>query len=529
MIDILVSRNPILTRTSSLIARTRILRNSRLQIQTTSSDPLTNRWYTDSPFKTLNTDRFSVISDHQPNSGATNGGGRGDKIVSSNSAMKFPCLDALESRSQLLKARSFYSGPEPFYTSGATLRYNCKNLLHLDWGGILPEFSIAYETWGKLNQDRSNVILLHTGLSASSHAHSTELNPKTGWWEAFIGPGGCLDTDKYFIICSNVIGGCYGSTGPSSTDPADGQKYATRFPIITIQDMIRAQFRLLDEMGIEKLYACVGSSMGGMQSLAAGVLFSNRVGKIVSISSCARSHPYSIAMRHTQRQVLMMDPKWNRGFYYDDVPPHAGMKLAREIATITYRSGPEWEQRFGRRRADPGKPPALCPDFLIETYLDHSGEKFCLNYDANSLLYVSKAMDLFDLGCSTQTPPKNLVSDEGSQKKTGFSLTLPEYPYEEQPESNVEVSSKYTKLRKPLKELVDALKDLKEHPFLIMGVESDILFPAWQQKEIADALKLVGNENVTHCELGLDKSLFGHDTFLLDVKNIGRKLKLFLN
>ena len=140
---------------------------------------------------------------------------------------------------------------------------------------------------------------------------------------------------------------------------------------------------------VRRLYASVGSSMGGMQSLAAGVLFPDRVGRLVSISGCARSHPYSIAMRHTQRQVLMMDPHWNRGFYYGRVPPHAGMKLAREIATVTYRSGPEWEQRFGRRRADPKKPPALCPDFLIETYLDHAGEKFCLTYQAWLHMYTA--------------------------------------------------------------------------------------------------------------------------------------------
>lgn len=220
---------------------------------------------------------------------------------STNPALSFPCLDAHESRSATLSKRSL-SGPEPSYTSGHTLNFHSKQPILLDWGGILPEFNIAYETWGALNQDKSNAILLHTGLSASSHAHSTETNPKPGWWEKFIGPGKPLDTDKYHIICTNVIGGCYGSTGPSSIDPANGQRYATRFPILTMEDMVRAQFRLLDNLGIQKLYASVGSSMGGMQSLAAGALFSDRVGRIVSISGCARSHPYSIAMRHTQRQ-----------------------------------------------------------------------------------------------------------------------------------------------------------------------------------------------------------------------------------
>lgn len=220
---------------------------------------------------------------------------------STNPALSFPCLDAVESRSASLSRRSL-SGPEPSYTTGKHLNFHSRDPLLLDWGGILPEFDIAYETWGKLNPERSNAILLHTGLSASSHAHSTEANPQPGWWEKFIGPGKPLDTDKYFVICTNVIGGCYGSTGPSSVDPANGERYATRFPILTMEDMVRAQFRLLDNLGIERLYASVGSSMGGMQSLASGVLFSERVGRIVSISGCARSHPYSIAMRHTQRQ-----------------------------------------------------------------------------------------------------------------------------------------------------------------------------------------------------------------------------------
>lgn len=459
----------------------------------------------------------------------------------SNPAMAFPCLDALESKSATLEARSLNSGPEPLYnTSGATLYYYSRDPLLLDWGGVLREYGVAYETWGELNKDKSNAILLHTGLSASSHAHSTERNPKPGWWEKFIGPGGCLDTDKYHVICTNVIGGCYGTTGPSSIDPADGQRYATRFPILTMEDMVRAQFKLLDHLGIEKLYASVGSSMGGMQSLAAGILFPGRVGRIASISGCARSHPYSIAMRHTQRQVLMMDPKWNRGFYYDSVPPHAGMKLAREIATVTYRSGPEWENRFGRRRADPSKQPALCPDFLIETYLDHAGEKFCLEYDANSLLYVSKAMDLFDLGASNQAAAatrranhaKRLESGSSSEEGSAVScsLTLPDSPYEEQPESNApsNMSEPISTSSEPPKDLVSGLKGLKNHPTLVMGVASDILFPAWQQREIAETLRKGGNKNVKHVELGEDVSLFGHDSFLLDLEHIGGNLKKFL-
>ncbi|KAJ5623720.1 hypothetical protein N7510_000029 [Penicillium lagena] len=463
---------------------------------------------------------------------------------SSNPALSFPCLDAQDAKSALLSARSLQSGPEPSYTTGQHEQFRCKDPLLLDWGGVLPEFEIAYETWGQLNADKSNAILLHTGLSASSHAHSTQSNPKPGWWEKFIGPGLPLDTDNYFVICTNVLGGCYGSTGPSSVDPSDGKRYATRFPILTLDDMVRAQFRLLDTLGIRKLAASVGSSMGGMQSLAAGVLFPERVGKIASISGCARSHPYSIAMRHTQRQVLMMDPKWARGFYYDSIPPHSGMKLAREIATVTYRSGPEWEQRFGRRRADPSKQPALCPDFLIETYLDHAGEKFCLEYDPNSLLYVSKAMDLFDLGHAHQTETRGRRAESEARIARGgiapsvsdpaCSLTLPEKPYEEQPEATASVrplDQPAAASEEPAgapRDLVKGLAPLKNHPVLVMGVASDILFPAWQQREIADTLRAGGNNRVEHIELGEDISLFGHDTFLLDLKNIGGALGRFL-
>ena len=461
-------------------------------------------------------------------------------LNSTNPALSFPCLDASEARNASLSARFSSSGPEPSYTTGEHLNFHSIEPLLLDWGGILPQFNIAYETWGTLNKSKSNAILLSTGLSASSHAHSTSKNPKPGWWEKFIGLGAPIDTNKYFVICTNVIGGCYGSTGPSSNDPADGKRYATRFPIVTMEDMVRAQFRLLDQLGIDKLYASVGSSMGGMQSLASGVLFPDRMNKVVSISGCARSHPYSIAMRHTQRQVLMMDPNWSRGFYYDSIPPHAGMKLAREIATVTYRSGPEWEQRFGRRRADPSRHPALCPDFLIETYLDHAGEKFCLEYDANSLLYVSKAMDLFDLGKEHQVQIRErrqrnqgqiASGKRGDAEDASCTLTLPPEPYEEQPSITPTQSMNEAVPNSPANpphDLIVGLSPLRNHPVLVMGVASDILFPAWQQREIAETLKATGNRSVTHVELGEDTSLFGHDTFLLDLEYIGGNIRTFL-
>jgi homoserine O-acetyltransferase len=466
---------------------------------------------------------------------------------SSNPPLSFPCLDNSEARSASLSQKRSYDrgGPEPSYTTGAHKSFHSSAPLLLDWGGVLPKFKIAYETWGELNAAKDNAILLHTGLSASSHAHSTPENPQPGWWEKFIGPGKPLDTDRYFVICTNVVGGCYGSTGPASLDPADGQPYATRFPILTMEDMVRAQFRLLDHLHIQELYASVGSSMGGMQSLAAGVLFPERVARVVSVSGCARSHPYSIAMRHTQRQVLMNDPHWNRGFYYDGIPPHSGMKLARQIATVTYRSGPEWEARFGRRRADDSRPPALCPDFLIETYLDHAGDKWCLTYDPNSLLYVSKAMDLFDLGAAhrkridklrSQNEHK-LASNSGPDSQDVLcTLSLPEEPYQEvnspapytsRDASNTSASSASSS-RDPPQDLVAGLEPLRNTPTLVLGVASDILFPAWQQREIYNALQAAGNQNVSHVELGEDKSLFGHDTFLLDLEHVGGAIKQWL-
>jgi homoserine acetyltransferase len=241
----------------------------------------------------------------------------------------------------------------------------------------------------------------------------------------------------------------------------------------------------------------------------------------------------------------MMDPNWRRGFYYDTgIPPHGGMKLAREIATVTYRSGPEWEARFGRRRADPSRPPALCPDFLIETYLDHAGEKWCLEYDANSLLYVSKAMDLFDLGAEHKQKISTLRAENAGKLETSgeksadsaslCSLTLPDQPYEEQEDTSATMTSSeneptvQSRLHEPPADLVAGLKALVNTPTLVMGVASDILFPAWQQREIAETLKKTGNRNVTHIELGEEKSLFGHDTFLLDLEGVGGAVKDFL-
>ncbi|KAG8907012.1 hypothetical protein FRB99_005532 [Tulasnella sp. 403] len=454
----------------------------------------------------------------------------------SRSPLAFPCVDAHAQRQSRFEAgnqatsTSPDSGPEPPYARpnpSSYKLYHHHEPFPLVYSAVpLPSFDIAYETWGTLSPAKDNVILLHTGLSASSHAASTEINPAPGWWEKFIGPGKALDTNEFFIICTNVLGGCYGSTGPSSVDPftlnsRDGpSNYATRFPVVSIFDMVRAQFHLLDHLGIQKLYASVGSSMGAMQSLAAGWLHPDRVGKLVSISGTARSSPASIAMRYAQRSVLMADPNWNKGFYYDKAPPHTGMKLARQIGTITYRSGPEWEQRFGRRvrllpdvdAANGVRVPALCPDFLIETYLDHQGESFCLKYDANSLIYISKAMDLFDM--TEESLNELRLETSGTQNGTLPPPSTPVVPLRMSPPPSY------------LSSLARGLIPLKNIPTLILGVQSDFLFPVEQQREVADALKMAGNNDVVYYELG---GVWGHDTFLLDVPNVGGAIRGFLS
>ncbi len=454
-------------------------------------------------------------------------------------SMAFPCLDKLDDRTaELTKNCSFNSGPEPSYSDSHDPPnyqvFTSNDPLILDYGSVLNSFNLAYETWGELNADKSNAILLHTGLSASSHAHSTELNKKPGWWENFIGPSSefPIDSSKYFIICTNVLGGCFGSSGPSSINPQTGQRYATSFPILTIPDMIRAQNRLIkNHFKISKLYASVGASMGGMQSLAYATNFPNETSKVISISACARSHPYSIALRHTQRAVLLSDPHYSktRGNYYNSIPPHTGLKLAREIATVTYRSGPEWESRFGRDRANPLRKPALCPDFLIETYLDHAGEKWCLEYDANSFLWISKAMDLFDMGIKQQTlTKKNRKNSIISQNDLENELenAFPINPIEETPREKIQQLEK--------NDIINGLLPMSNLKTLIIGVESDILFPQWQQKEISDTLKkgsiLQGGDgsNIKFVNLNQDQSWYGHDTFLLDLKNVGGAIKEFL-
>jgi homoserine O-acetyltransferase len=371
--------------------------------------------------------------------------------------------------------RNIPAGPEPVYdrvVSGYETFRSAQPFV-CEWGGVLPEFTLAYETWGERSPSGDNSVLVHTGLSASSHARSHARNPSPGWWEDFIGPGAALDTDRFHVICTNVLGGCYGSTGPASRRPDTGQPWATDFPIISVGDMVRAQLLLLDHLGIDKLHAAIGASLGGMQSLMLAALAPQRVDRIVSISAAISSHPQSIALRFVQRQALMSDPEWRGGRYYGVSFPHRGQKVARQIGAITYRSGPEWEKRFGRERIV-DTTPRLDEDFQVESYLAHQGEKFCLQYDANSYLYISKAMDLFDL----------------------TALDADGQPY-------------------------------VEHivcPSQVIGVTSDLLFPIWQQREVARYLK---KNDAPVAFLEIDAP-YGHDTFLVEREKVGNAVKRYL-
>mmetsp|Transcript_96702 Transcript_96702/g.235092 ORF Transcript_96702/g.235092 Transcript_96702/m.235092 type:complete len:537 (+) Transcript_96702:99-1709(+) len=369
---------------------------------------------------------------------------------------------------------------EPSYATGDMAGYNVfhhADPFPLSTGFQLPELKVAYETWGELNAHKDNAILVQCGMSASSHACSHSGNPARGWWEDFIGPGRPLDTNLFHVICTNNLGGCFGTSGPSSLHPVDGRRYGSRFPRFEVFDQVAAQFALLDYLGIEKVHACVGASLGGMQSLCAAGRFPDRVGKFVSISACAKSFPGSMAFRHAQRQAIMSDPNFNGGDYYDGPLPASGLRLARQLGTITYRSGQEWHQRFGQRRhKDAQAPKDLNVEFEIERYLMHQGEKWVNNYDPNSMLWISKAMDSFTM---------------------------------ERPDSDGKASLEAG--------LADAMQ-----PALVIGVQHDVLFPVWQQKEVADTLKAAGNRRTVYYELD---SVFGHDAFLLDEVSMGPAVK----
>jgi homoserine O-acetyltransferase len=333
-------------------------------------------------------------------------------------------------------------------------------------GGALHNPTFAYETWGKLNAERTNAVLIFTGLSPSAHAASSKEDPTPGWWEEIIGPGRPIDTKRFFVICVNSLGSCFGSTGPASVDPQTGQIYRLTFPVLSLEDVARGGCEVARNLGVERLYAVLGPSMGGMTALVFAVMYPSAVDGLVLISSGARSLPFAIALRSLQREMIRKDPLWKGGNYTPDAQPLTGMRLARKLGMITYRSAEEWRQRFGRERVAAehtgGDPFGV--RFEVEAYLEHHANKFIGQYDPNCYLYLSRASDLFD------------IAEHGAS-------------------------------------VAGALSKVQAKRILIIGVKTDFLFPVYQQKELADGLASAGRD-VDYTEL---ESLQGHDSFLIDM------------
>ena len=349
---------------------------------------------------------------------------------------------------------------------GATRTIRIDGPFSMHRGGFLQSPTIAYETWGELQGKGDNAILLFTGLSPSAHAASSPANQATGWWEDMIGSGLPLDSDRFFIICINSLGSCYGSTGPASTNAATGERYRLEFPVLTLEDVADGGYEVVKALGLERIHTTIGCSMGGMSALAFCVRHPEYSESFLSVSSAARALPFSIAVRSLQREMIRQDPKWDSGHYNPDDPPISGQRLARKLGMITYRSAEEWEERFGRERmmseGHPGD--QFFGDFAIESYLESHAQKFTGQFDPNCYLYLSRASDLFDL------------AEHGGSLAAGFS-----------------------KLR------------LKRA--MVIGVRTDILFPIQQQEEMAEGLSAV-IDDVEFVRLECNR---GHDSFLVDM------------
>lgn len=344
--------------------------------------------------------------------------------------------------------------------------------------GQLESPTIAYETWGELNFQQDNAILLFTGLSPSAHAASSENDPSSGWWEQMVGDSKPIDTTKYFVICVNSLGSCFGSTGPATINPATGETYRLNFPVLTIEDIAHAGHEIVKSLGLTTLHAVVGASMGGMTCIAYSILYPQVARSLVSISGSARAAPFAIALRSLQREIIRTDPVWSNGDYHADQEPVKGMRLARKLGMLTYRSAAELEQRFGRElipeERQTGESFGL--DFEVESYLEAHANKFIGTFDANCYLYLSRAMDLFD------------VADHGGSVEHG-------------------------------------LKKVGVERALVIGVETDLLFPIDHQKRIADGLTDGKREVQFHAM----SSIQGHDAFLVDMDRFRPVLCDFFN
>jgi homoserine O-acetyltransferase len=361
-----------------------------------------------------------------------------------------------------------------------TLTFATSKPFQLESGATLSPVTVAYETYGQLNAAQSNAILICHALSGGAHAagYLSPEDDQPGWWDDCIGPGKAFDTDRFFVICSNVLGSCYGSSGPASIDPATGKPYGLSFPVVTIGDMVRAQVQLLDHLGIDRLLAVAGGSMGGMQVLEWAAHHPGRVRAVIPIATTARHSPMLIAFSEVGRQAIYADPAWNEGNYYaNSRKPDAGLAVARMVGHITYLSEESMHQKFGRRlqgREQYGY--EFQTEFEIESYLKYNGDKFTRRFDANSYLYVTKALDYFDL-----------AAQHGNS-------------------------------------LVSAFGGASDVTFLAISFTSDWLYPSYHSKELVKALTAAGCD-VTYLDIA---STWGHDAFLLEVDTMTALLGGFL-
>ena len=362
------------------------------------------------------------------------------------------------------------------------LHFPAERPIALDNSKTLQDVTVAYETWGELNKEKSNAILLCHAWTGDSHAAGSaeEGTPTPGWWEGLVGPNCAIDTNKWFVVCTNSLGGCQGTTGPASNHPQDGKPYGSRFPVITVRDMVRAQVRVSDMLGVDVWHSVIGGSMGGMQVLEWAITFPHRLRTAIPIATCLQATAQQIAWGAIGRRAIRLDPKWQGGDYYDapvGEGPWQGLAIARMIAQVTFRSDNVFTDRFGRELADMDADYnglGLWDKFEVENYLDHHGDKLIRRFDANSYLIIGKAMDLHDV-----------ARGRGELRKAVSRISA---------------------------------------PVLSVGISSDILYPTYQQKQIRDMINDVGGS----CEYVEIESPHGHDAFLINLDQVGKPVAEFL-
>lgn len=343
-------------------------------------------------------------------------------------------------------------------------------------GGVLHGGRISYETWGRLNEKRDNALLLFTGLSPPAHAASSPQDPAEGWWEGMVGPKLAIDAERFFVICVNSLGSCFGSSGPASIDPATGQRYSLSFPDLSVEDIARAGYETMRHLGITRLDTVMGPSLGGMVVLAYAAMFPGAARRVVCISGTEAAAPFAIALRSIQREAVTNDPEWKNGNYETGKGPVTGQRLARKLGTVTYRSAAEWQQRFGRQpiRADMKRNDPFASEFAVQGYLAALAARWTNAFDANCYLYLSRAMDRFDLAAHGEP--------------------------------------------------VALLRRAQIEQALVIGVQSDLLFSVSEQQRVAEHLQEAG----VATRFAPLPCIEGHDAFLVDLETFGREIGAFL-